>query len=128
MHGSSGAVHRIWVTINDRSPAMLRGLKIEMFWDGASTPAVSAPFGDFFGHGLSHMAAFQSALFASPEGKSFVCYIPMPFKTGMKIVITNESGKNLDLFSSLSASGIPPMELAVEYNFASPKSRILASP
>ena len=76
---------------------MLRGLKIEMFWDGASTPAVSAPFGDFFGHGLSHMAAFQSALFASPEGKSFVCYIPMPFKTGMKIVITNESGKNLDL-------------------------------
>src|SRR5882757_1004660 len=97
VHGSSGTVRRIWVTINDRSPAMLRGLKIEMFWDGASTPAVSAPFGDFFGLGLSHMAAFQSALFASPEGKSFNCYIPMPFKTGMKIVVTNESGKNLDL-------------------------------
>jgi hypothetical protein len=94
---SSGTVHRIWATINDRSPAMLRGLKIEMFWDGASTPAVSAPFGDFFGHGLGHMSAFQSALFASPEGKSFVCYIPMPFKTGMKIVLTNESGKDLQL-------------------------------
>src|SRR6185312_15819125 len=25
--GSSGMVHRIWATINDRSPAMLRGLK-----------------------------------------------------------------------------------------------------
>jgi hypothetical protein len=97
VHGSSGTVRRIWATINDRSPAMLRGLKIEMFWDGATTPAVSAPFGDFFGHGLSHVAAFQSALFASPEGKSFNCYIPMPFKTGMKIVVTNESGKNLDL-------------------------------
>jgi hypothetical protein len=32
---SSGTVRRIWVTINDRSPAMLRGLKIEMSWDGA---------------------------------------------------------------------------------------------
>src|ERR1700742_3854254 len=64
--GSSGTIHRIWATINDRSPAMLRGLKLEMFWDGASTPAVSAPFGDFFGHGLAHMSTFQSALFASP--------------------------------------------------------------
>ena len=97
VRASSGMVRRIWATLNDRSPAMLRGLKIEMFWDGAKTPAVSAPFGDFFGHGLSHMAAFQSALFSSPEGKSFNCYIPMPFKTGMKIVLTNESGKDLQL-------------------------------
>jgi hypothetical protein len=77
---------------------MLRGLKIEMFWDGSTKPAVSAPFGDFFGMALGHMTSFQSALFASPEGKSFNCYIPMPFKTGMKIVVTNESGKDLLLF------------------------------
>jgi hypothetical protein len=97
VRGSSGTVRRIWATINDRSPAMLRGLKIEMFWDGATKPAVSAPFGDFFGLGLGQMAAFQSALFASPEGKTFSCYIPMPFRTGMKIVLTNESGKDLRL-------------------------------
>ena len=54
--------------------------------------------GDFFGMALGHMTAFQSALFASPEGKSFNCYIPMPFRTGMKIVVTNESGKDLRLF------------------------------
>jgi hypothetical protein len=98
VHGSSGTVRRIWATFNDRSPAMLRGLKIEMFWDGSTKPAVSAPFGDFFGMALGHMTSFQSALFASPEGKSFNCYIPMPFKTGMKIVVTNESGKDLLLF------------------------------
>lgn len=95
VRGSSGAVRRIWATINDRSPRMLRGLKIEMFWDGASRPAVSAPFGDFFGAGLGRMATFQSALFASPEGRSFNCYIPMPFRKGMKIVVTNESGADL---------------------------------
>jgi hypothetical protein len=98
VHDSTGTVRRIWATINDRSPAMLRGLKIEMFWDGSSKPAVSAPFGDFFGMALGHMALFQSALFSSAEGKSFNCYIPMPFKTGMKIVVTNESGKDLQFF------------------------------
>lgn len=97
VHGSSGTVRRIWATLSDRSPAMLRGLKIEMFWDGAAKPAVSAPFGDFFGLGLGQMAAFQSALFASPEGRSFNCYIPMPFRKAMKILLTNESGRDLPL-------------------------------
>lgn len=77
---------------------MLRGLKIEMFWDGATRPAVSAPFGDFFGLGLGEMVAFQSALFPSPEGKSFNCYIPMPFRAATRIVVTNESGKDFALF------------------------------
>src|SRR5258705_12571495 len=36
-----GIIHRIWITINDRTPEMLRALKIEMFWDGETTPAVS---------------------------------------------------------------------------------------
>src|SRR5215213_6529912 len=40
---TSGMVRRIWMTMPDRSPQMLRGLRLEMFWDGAVTPAVSAP-------------------------------------------------------------------------------------
>ncbi|HMD84188.1 MAG TPA: glycoside hydrolase family 172 protein [Terriglobia bacterium] len=97
VRGASGTVRRIWATISDRSPAMLRGLKIEMFWDGSTKPAVSAPFGDFFGQGSGHMSAFESALFASPEARSFNCYVPMPFRSGMKIVLSNESGKDLQL-------------------------------
>lgn len=97
VHSSGGTVRRIWATISDRSPAMLRGLKIEMFWDGATKPAVNVPFGDFFGFGLGHMVAYQSALFASADGRSVICYVPMPFKRGMKIVLTNESGKDLQL-------------------------------
>jgi hypothetical protein len=48
-NGTSGTVQRIWMTFPDRSPQMLRSLRIEMYWDGATTPAVSAPVGDFFG-------------------------------------------------------------------------------
>ena len=94
--GTSGTVRRIWMTFWDRSPRMLRSLRIDMYWDGAARPAVSAPLGDFFGVGLGQMAPFQSALFSNPEGRSFNCVIPMPFRTGMKIVLTNESTTNLD--------------------------------
>ncbi|MEO7989145.1 MAG: glycoside hydrolase family 172 protein [Chryseolinea sp.] len=92
----SGMINRIWITINDRSPEMLRALKIEMFWDNESVPAVSVPFGDFFGVGLGRTTTFQNILFANPEGRSFNCFIPMPFKKAAKIVITNESDKNLN--------------------------------
>jgi hypothetical protein len=92
---TSGMVRRIWMTMPDRSPQMLRGLKLEMFWDGAATPAVSAPVGDFFGVGLGQMAQFESALFSNPEGRSLNCFVPMPFRTAMRIVLTNESGRDL---------------------------------
>ena len=91
----SGMVRRIWMTMPDRSPQMLRGLRIEMFWDGAASPAVSAPVGDFFGVGLGQMAQFESALFSNPEGRSLNCFVPMPFRTGMRIVMRNESGRDL---------------------------------
>src|SRR5687768_9959816 len=80
-----GIINRMWMTINDRSPEMLRSLKIEMFWDGERRPAVSVPFGDFFGVGLGRMTPHHNALFSQPEGRSFNCYIPMPFKKSAKI-------------------------------------------
>jgi len=86
-----GVVRRIWMTLNDRSPKMLRGLRLEMFWDGATTPAVSAPVGDFFGIGLGRVVPFESALFSSPEGRSFNASVPMPFRKGMRIVLTNDT-------------------------------------
>ena len=90
-----GIINRIWVTINDRSPDMLRSLKLDLFWDNESKPAVSVPFGDFFGMGLGKTISFHNAFFANPEGKSFLCFIPMPFKSGARIQITNESKKRL---------------------------------
>ena len=91
----SGVVNRIWLTFGDRSPEMLRSLVIEMYWDNAEKPAVTVPIGDFFGIGLGERVAFESVFFSDPEGRSFNCYIPMPFKTGAKIIVRNESEKDL---------------------------------
>jgi len=90
----SGVVRRMWMTLFNRNPVALRGLKIEMYWDGAMTPAVQAPLGDFFCHSLGHMCTFQNACFSSPEGRSFNCCVPMPFRKGARIVLTNESKEN----------------------------------
>jgi hypothetical protein len=93
----AGTIDRMWMTIEDRSPDALRGIKFEIYWDGAATPAVSVPLGDFFLHGASEMTPMETALLTSPEGRSFVSYIPMPFRKGARIVVTNESAKQVNL-------------------------------
>ncbi|MGD0577839.1 MAG: glycoside hydrolase family 172 protein, partial [Bryobacteraceae bacterium] len=92
----SGIVRRIWITLPDRDPSMLRSLRLEMFWDGARSPAVSVPLGDFFGAIHGRAARLENELFVNPEGRSFNCYIPMPFRRAARITLTNESGRNLD--------------------------------
>ncbi|MCC6725810.1 MAG: DUF2961 domain-containing protein [Saprospiraceae bacterium] len=94
----TGIVQRMWLTVSDRSPEMLRSLRLEMFWDGEAKPAVSVPLGDFFSISHGQLMPFENALFSSPEGRSFNCLIPMPFRKGARIVVTNDSPKRLDLF------------------------------
>ncbi|GEM_PF-120874 len=91
----AGIINRIWLTINDRSPKMLRSLRLDMYWDGEQKPAVSAPLGDFFGVGLGKRLPFETELFSDPEGRSFNCSIPMPYRNGARITLTNESETDL---------------------------------
>ncbi|MCL2361531.1 MAG: DUF2961 domain-containing protein [Defluviitaleaceae bacterium] len=92
----SGIIHRMWLTLSDRSREMLDGLKLQMFWDGEEPPAVNLPFGDFFMCGLAREdknRAFENQFFATAEGRSFNSFIQMPFRKAAKIQIVNESGK-----------------------------------
>ncbi len=92
----AGVIQRIKLTVDDRSPKMLRSLRIAMYWDGAKTPAVSAPLGDFFGLAFGATAAYDTALFTDAEGRSFTARIPMPSRTGARIVIYNDSDQDLE--------------------------------
>jgi len=93
----AGIIQRIWCTFENQKPEMLRGLRLRMYWDGSAEPAVDVPVGDFFCMGVGRPVAFQSALFSNPEGRSFNCYIPMPFRTGAKVVLTNETKEDISL-------------------------------
>ena len=92
----SGVVTRIWLTICNRSAEALAAVRIRMFWDNAEKPAVDAPLGDFFCAPYGKLIAFENELFSSPEGKSFNCFIPMPFRTAARIELVNGLDKRID--------------------------------
>jgi len=95
----SGTIRRIWITIDKHGDLdVLRGVRFEMHWDDAATPAVQVPIGDFFCHSFGRMCTFENALFSSPEGRSFNCIIPMPFRKAAKIQIINETSKDITFF------------------------------
>lgn len=97
-----GIIQRIWLTYT-RNPKLYRSLRLRMWWDGDPKPAVDVPAGDFFLNNLGKPMPFESALFSNPEGKSYNCFIPMPFRTGAKITLTNESDSaRLKLFYDIA--------------------------
>lgn len=96
----AGCVRHIWMTTASREDAYLRRNVLRMYWDGADTPCVEAPLGDFFGVGHAMMAEFASLpLSMSPrDGRAFNCYFPMPYAGGGRIDITNEGERTLVLY------------------------------
>ncbi len=102
----AGIINRIWITISNRSPAALRSIRIEMYWDGATKPAVAVPLGDFFGVGLGRRLPFQNVFFSDPEGRSFNCNIPMPFNKRARIVLINECTEKQALFYDVNLTTV----------------------
>jgi hypothetical protein len=92
----AGIINRMWMsgTIGV-SEEQRRAVRIDMFWDGAAKPAVSAPIGDFFGIGHGMITRYDNEIFSSPEARSFNFTIPMPYRKSAYITITNESSKEV---------------------------------
>lgn len=111
-----GIINRIWLTVSERGPEMLRALRIKFYWDHSVVPAVDVPLGDFFGNPLSLLAPFENCFFSNPEGRSFNCCIPMPYRTGAKIVFVNTSDKDMThLFYDVNFSKIPEWKPEMNY-------------
>jgi hypothetical protein len=116
----AGTIDRMWFTLRERNPKTLRALRLDMYWDGAKTPAVSVPFGDFFCAILGRTATFENEFYSNPEGRSFNCHIPMPFRNGAKITITNESNKDIErLFYDINYTLLPSQPDGAMYFHAS---------
>ncbi|MBQ0105263.1 MAG: DUF2961 domain-containing protein [Armatimonadetes bacterium] len=86
-----GIVRRMWITVMHRNKTDLLGLVLRIYWDNEDKPAVEVPLGNFFCQPLGIATVFQNVYFDNPEGRSFVCRIPMPFIKGFRMTLTNES-------------------------------------
>jgi hypothetical protein len=88
----AGIINRMWMSGTIAiTEEQRRAVRLDMFWDGATKPAVSVPIGDFFGIGHGLIAKYDNELFSSPEARSFNFTIPMPYRKSAYITITNES-------------------------------------
>lgn len=91
-----GCIRHIWMTTTE-DDHNLRRLILRMYWDGEETPSVICPLGDFFG--LGHAKA---TYFCSLPIQAFYlglnCWFPMPFDSGARVTITNDSDKDSFLY------------------------------
>ncbi|MGE3107462.1 MAG: DUF2961 domain-containing protein [Phycisphaerales bacterium] len=102
----SGVIRHIWCTFPDSGKSWLSDVGsaspsevvLRMYWDGAAEPAVESPVGDFFAAGFGRRAEITSAPVIVQGGDSYNCYWVMPFRTGARVTITNESAKPFTAF------------------------------
>lgn len=87
-----GAITHMWCTVASQDPFYGRSLVLRFYWDGAEKPSVVAPLGDFFGVGHGGFSEFASTPVAvSSGGRSRNCYWNMPFRSGARVTLTNDS-------------------------------------
>jgi hypothetical protein len=86
-----GTVRHIWCTFPSLPPEQLRGLILEVFYDGADEPSASVPLVDFFGVPHGRPVDYQSALTSILEGRGFNSYVPMPFRERIRIELWNSA-------------------------------------
>ncbi|MFC1541099.1 glycoside hydrolase family 172 protein [Candidatus Latescibacterota bacterium] len=97
----AGIITHIWVTIAHNARNSRRNIILRMYWDGESEPSVESPIGDFFGNGWGefyHFASLPLAVAPGGGGRAMTCYFPMPFNSGARITVENDSNEKIDAF------------------------------
>lgn len=97
----AGIINHIWITISPAPNELSRNdIILRMYWDNKPYPSVESPIGPFFGQGWDEQYNYASLpLSAGPgNGTGLSSYFSMPFASGAKIEIENQSGKNINAF------------------------------
>jgi hypothetical protein len=89
---------------------LLRQLTIRITWDGAATPAVWSPLGDFFAF-IGGAGTFATLPCGLTDDGTFYSHWYMPFGKGAKIELGNESATPVTF--DVKAS-IAPLDLPIE--------------
>ncbi len=109
--GGAGCVKHIWMTTSEVENN-LRRLVLKFYWDGDKTPSVLCPVGDFFGLGHAK-ATYYSSLPLQASYLGMNAWFPMPFASGARFEVTNDSDKDsfLYFYIDYEAYDNPPEEM-----------------
>ena len=94
-----GIIRHLHFTRHDPKEMAARGVVLEIWFDDAKEPAVQCPLADFFGDGCNGQAMEFSSPLIECAPWSYNCYFPMPFKSRARILLRNDTDKNLTDYS-----------------------------
>lgn len=99
-----GIIRHLHVTRHDPEQLMSRGVVLISFFDDAKQPAVMCPLADFFGDGCGGDSMNFSSKFIECAPWSYNCYFPMPFKKRAKVILCNDTDKDIMDYRFVDAS------------------------
>ena len=114
-----GTLRHLWMTFQPAPPEAMRGVWLEVFYDGAKQPSVSVPCLDFFGLPHGRPVPYASVLTAVQEGRGFKAYFPMPFRDQIRVQLTNSAVCPVDLYYQIDYTLEPDLAPATGYLHAS---------
>jgi hypothetical protein len=109
-----GLLDRDLVT-DDRKALYARGIVLEVHYDGQADPAVRVPIGDFFADGCGGRAQNFTSLFVEKAPESYNCFIPMPFAGSARVVLVNETRRDVMNYSFVEYERFPRWDAALGY-------------
>lgn len=102
-----GVIRHLHCTRHQPERLASRGVVLEITFDGAETPAVTCPLADFFGDGCGGESMNFSSKFIECAPWSYNAYFPMPFKESARVVLRNDTEKDLMDYSYVEWETLP---------------------
>lgn len=102
-----GIIRQLHITRHQPKEIAARGVVLEIWFDDAKEPAVHCPLADFFGDGCNGQAMDFSTDLIECAPWSYNAYFPMPFKTRARVVLRNDTDRNLMNYSYVEWERLP---------------------
>ncbi len=94
-----GIIQHIWMVPASDFRRVGRSCILRFYWDNETTPSIEVPITDFFAVGHELFAPVNSLAVVVNPKSALNCFWPMPFRRHAKITFSNESDKDLSLFT-----------------------------
>jgi len=110
-----GIIRHIHMTRHHPKELAARGVVLEIWFDDAKQPAVTCPVADFFGDGCNGSANNFTSKFIECAPWSYNCYFPMPFAKRARVILRNDTDKNLMNYSYVEWENLPEWNKKLGY-------------
>jgi len=94
---------------------LLRGVVLEIYFDGAEEPAVLCPLPDFFGDGCNGKAIEFASRFVEKVPVAWNAYFPMPFKQSARVNFRNDTDLKTTAYAYLEWEELPRWNSSLGY-------------